>query len=144
MTTQIEADVFDRVRLAEEGCKPQPQTRVLDAIFTKAVWRDRVCSIYRENLEARIGFHGRETDRDLDDGELTAYTVAVIELCATIAPAALRRLSDPLNGVIARRLDEDMDEDEIAAFLRPIFEESGIGARYVSEGDAAIRARGNL
>jgi len=121
-----------------------PETRVVDAILSVAVSHDRVCQYLENKLHRELGIRGGAHGRPHDDAELNDLLFSVIELCAILAPAALRRIPAPIfakavafNGTI-----EGLQGDELDAFLRPIFEEAGIGARFeVRSGYQVYRER---
>ena len=101
-----------------------PAPRVLDAILSVAVAHDRVCQYARTNVE-----HG--ASRHLED-RVGDYRWAVVELCAILAPAALRHVPEPayakaigFDGTIEGLAGDDLDE-----FMRPIFREAGIEHRF--------------
>lgn len=129
--------VFDRARDVEQGYTKTPQTEALNEILDAAVAYDQVCGIYQKNLYDRIAFHGGTTAANLDDGELTAYRLAVSELCAIIAPAALRHV--PADDLLAKGLShvlferaEDDNGARVEALIRSIFRESGIEHRFAN------------
>lgn len=111
---------------------PAPETRILEAILSVATSHDRVCQHTEDKLHRKLGIRGDEHSPRHGDDALNAHLYSVIELCAILAPAAMRRIPAPIfakavafNGTI-----EELQGDELNAFMRPIFEESGIGPRF--------------
>ena len=112
---------------------PAPETRVLDAILSVAESHDRVCQYLENKLHRELGIRGGGLHgQPHDDAELNAYLSSVIELCAILTPAAMRRIPAPVfaKAVAFDGTIEELQGDELEAFMRPIFEESGIGSRF--------------
>ena len=123
---------------------PAPETRVLDAILSVAVSHDRVCQYMEDKLRRELGIRGGAHGRPHDDAELNDLLFSVIELCAILAPAAMRRIPAPVfaKAVAFDGTIEELQGDELEAFMRPIFEESGIGSRFeVRSGYQVYRER---
>jgi hypothetical protein len=108
------------------------ETLVLDAILHMAVSHDTVCQYYEDRLARKIGVRGDQARCDGDDSELNDYVFGAVQLCAALAPAAIRRIPAPVFAKAIARSDEilTLADDELAAFMRPIFEESGLGERF--------------
>lgn len=113
-----------------------PRARLLDAILALAVAHDKVCQSVDETVYAYYGItRGGEPIAfgNADDGPLSDLRYTTIELCAAVAEAAVRRLpafepfADELagGGIVLGLRGAALD-----AFMRPIFEESGIGDRF--------------
>lgn len=101
-----------------------PATRVLDAVLNVAVHHDRVCQYVAHKVE-----HG--ASRHLVD-RVGDYQWAVVELCAILAPTAMRHVPERayaraigFDGTIESLTGDDLDE-----FMRPIFREAGIEHRF--------------
>jgi len=121
-----------------------PETRVLDAILSVAESHDRVCQYMEDKLRRDLGIRGGAHGQPHDDAELNALLFSVIELCAILAPAAMRRIPAPVfaKAVAVDGTIEELQGDELEAFMRPIFEESGIGSRFeVRSGYQVYRER---
>jgi len=121
---------------ASEFDRLPARVKLLDAIFTIAARHDKVCQMYDR---AAYAYYGITADSPspphIDDAPLNDLRYKVIELCATIAEAALSRLPalEPFGiQLVDSGLIVELTGDELEAFLRPIFEDSGIGDRFVS------------
>jgi hypothetical protein len=144
----IEAEV-DRViegaAAAGGDFVPTPATQVLDSILSVAMSHDTLCQFYENELYREMGLSGGRPSTNLGDSELNAYVYHVIELCAILTPAAQRRV--PSLAVFAEAVAgtgaiESLQGAALEEFMRPIFEESGIGNRFeVRSGYQAFRAR---
>lgn len=119
---------------------PTPDAGILDAIFSIAVAHDTRCQRARHELEWQAA---RLDDSEFEDFE-ARYRFAMIELCAAVTAASLRRVTTlhPFakkaveTGMLAELMGDPLEE-----FLRPIFEESGIGDRFeVREGHEVFEA----
>jgi hypothetical protein len=110
------------------------EAKMLDAIFWVAQMHDRECQ--RNDAEVNRLL---DLDRPLAEvrgdlsGSVTAAETDRMQLCALLAVAALRRVEryQPLAGHLAHDVFESLEDHEREALVRPIFEESGIGHRFV-------------
>lgn len=118
------------------------QARFLDATMRIAVRHDAKCieaedAVYRLLGLRGDGRSGRIEINSLDAEEaFNAYYYDSIEICAAIAAAAMRRIPP---SYFARNLAnagavEELSGADLEDFLGPIFEESGIGHRFVLSG----------
>jgi hypothetical protein len=115
-----------------------PEAATLEDIFTVAIAHDRRCLQAEDALRARLGItllgytEPRAPGAANAEDDLNEYDDARLELCATIARAALRRLDvlAPFN-LASRGSILELESRELERFLRPIFVESGIGTRYL-------------
>ncbi len=100
------------------------EQKVLDNIFDVSISHDRLCAL------AEMKLSNNRDDEDL----IPEYRQAITRLCAIIAAAATKRI--PMSKVFSKPFVStgaiwELKDDELDAFLRPIFEESGIGYRFV-------------
>jgi hypothetical protein len=111
---------------------------MLDAIFSVAVSHDRHCQKLEDALYRAVALRGSTKrtatvdSHEMEDliGDLRWATV---DLCAAIAEAAVRRVlgTRPLDRRISDTgLIEELHPADLEQFMRPIFEESGIGDRF--------------
>jgi hypothetical protein len=139
---------LEREAKGEPARIEDPHVTTLDDIFTIAIAHDIVCQEAEDALFRLVGYRGPEKTAPIDTGDFEdlegAYRWAMIELCATVARAAISRLEilAPFkmseDGSIA-----DLQGDALDRFLRPIFEESGIGDRFeVRSGHAVFKREG--
>jgi len=114
------------------------EAKTLDEIFELASWHDRKCIATRKTIQDRLQLRGGgdviQIDRIQAEIELADYAYARFELCGAIARAALARV--PVLAPFGRSMAEhglfgELFGEELDRFLRPIFEESGIGDRFV-------------
>jgi len=118
---------------ASEFDRLPARAKLLDAIFTIGARHDKDCQMYDRAAYAYYGITAGSAG--VDDAPLNDLRYKVIELCATIAEAALSRLPalEPFGiQLVDSGLIVELTGDELEAFLRPIFEDSGIGDRFVS------------
>ena len=140
-TAEEVAEFTERHSIRGYDIKPSDEARVLDAILSVATSHDTVCQYNENRIYKQLG------QADRDDSALNDYIYGVIELCAILAPAALRRV--PAR-VFARATADNgeiqaLNGAELEAFMRPIFEESGIGERFESRtGYAVYRKEANV
>jgi hypothetical protein len=126
--------------LAEHEFPEVPdQAKLLDSIFSAAIDHDKKCQRTEDDFYRMAGYRGgpyhNETlvdSRRFEDLE-GKHRWAMVEVCATIAAAALRRVS--AIGPFAREIVDhgllhELGADQFSEFMRPIFEESGIGERF--------------
>ena len=125
-TAEEMAEFTERHSIRGYDIKPSAEARVLDAILSVAMSHDTVCQYHESRMYKQLG------QGDRDDSALNDYVYGVIELCAILAPAALRRIPARVfakatadNGEI-----QSLRGAELESFMRPIFEESGIGERF--------------
>jgi hypothetical protein len=120
---------------------------VLEEIFDLAMWHDRRCVAARAAVQRRLHLTANGpndnpvVDRVQIEEELNELHYARIEVAAVIAVAALGRvqvLAPFLRGMRDRGTYSELQGAELEAFLRPIFEESGIGDRWVDGPDAGL------
>lgn len=115
------------------GPAETPETQVLDSIFSVAASHDTVCQYAESRIYKQLGLDGQKLPKKRgDDSELNDYVYSVIGLCAILAPAAMRRIPAPVfaKAIAGSGEIESLKGAELDAFLRPIFEESGIGERF--------------
>ena len=125
MTAQEEAEFNERHAIRGSEIKLSDATSVLDSILSVAVSHDTVCQYAESRMYKQLGLDG-------DDSRLNDYLYSAVTLCAILAPAAMRRVPAPVYAkAIARSGEiESLNGDELDAFMRPIFEEAGIGERF--------------
>lgn len=110
----------------------------LERLFGIAASFDRDCIEADAVVYQKLGFAEPATpERERDDGDLNAYVAALRDFWATIALAALARLefiapfaearTDTFGGLYGAAGEP---------LIRPIFEESGIGDRFVTAAEA--------
>lgn len=110
---------------------PNTATRYLSDIFEGARRCHRPLLDLREEIEALIGDGKAEETYDLRIEERAAS----FEMCASIAPVALRRAEDLASAMpdYVRFIPvlADDGEPELERFMRPIFEEAGISEDFI-------------
>ncbi len=120
--------------------KTSSQAKLLDEIFSLAIAHDTKCQRAEDDFYRYVGYRGnarRGTATTIDSGNFEdlegPYRSAIVELCATIAAAALRRVSAFAgleDELVDRLVVTELTGDKLEEFLRPIFEESGVGERF--------------
>ncbi|MFN2521224.1 MAG: hypothetical protein ABR525_09280, partial [Candidatus Limnocylindria bacterium] len=112
------------------------QSTLLGSVLSSAAAHDLECLRALDRLRQCFGDHSSE--RGVDVGALLEeYQRAVTGLSTVIGPVARSHLE--ILAPFARQLAETaaisaLDEQGLDAFLRPIFDEAGIGERFVLEG----------
>lgn len=122
---------FEEVR--GHDVKLSAEARVLDSILSVAISHDTVVQHYEDRLEAQLGLRGDRQPFQDDDSRVNDHAYAVVELCASLAAAALRRVpTTPAFTEIISTSDAigSLQGEDLEGFMRPIFEESGIGERF--------------
>lgn len=116
--------------------EPTPAQRVLDDLLTLVVSHDRVCQWYERFAYDYYGMEVPTPRPQRDDAPFTSCIYEMIELCARVAPAAMRRIPELAvwQKAATRYFDHlaSANDDELRELLFPIFEESGIPERYLS------------
>jgi len=131
ISAQLEADFAERKAVRGYDTPLSDETLVLDAIFCVAASHDTLTQYYEDKVYQQMGLHGEPSGR-MDDSALNDYLYTAIELCAAIAPAAIRRIPAPVFAKAVARSGEiqALQGQELESFLRPIFEESDLGDRF--------------
>ena len=110
---------------------------VLDDLFTIAARHDRACKAADDKLRTTLGLRSKQTRIEIDvldaEQELNDLLSLTDGLHALIARAALDRAAflgflHPTDSLL------ELDDTQAERLVRPIFEESGIGDRYVVAG----------
>jgi len=120
-----------------------PQARFLDAVFSLAVRHDHECLREEDVLYRFLGIRQPTIQADVLqlDETLSDYRCSVIELCAAITKAALGRTPPPYfaSEMVDCGIVDGLSAPDAEDFLRPIFEESGIGHRFEPSGKYTSR-----
>jgi hypothetical protein len=114
------------------------RTRLLDSIFSAAIDHDTKCQRAEDEFYRYVGYRDGPKSGTLVDSKTFEslegnHRWAMIEVCATVAAASLRRVSaiGPFAGeIVDHGLLHELGTDRFSEFMRPIFEESGIGDRF--------------
>jgi len=128
-----ERDADRAAAVRGQGLDITPQAQVLGNVLSVAISHDTVMQFYEDRLHRQIGLRGTARTSEIDDAPLNDYVYSAIQLAAALAPAAMRRV--PLVPAFAETVAgsgkiESLSGDELEAFMRPIFEEAGIGPRF--------------
>ena len=109
------------------------ETGLVEAVLNTATHHDSECLEAENNL--RRAFKARSADRQDDlDNLLNDWRDAITELGAALAPAARARTQQLVpfaRQLITTGAIEAMDEQGLDSFMRPIFDDAGIGERFV-------------
>jgi hypothetical protein len=130
------------------------EANLLGAIFSIAIAHDATCQRTEDAFYRYVGYRDarrRGSETTIDSGTFEdlegAYRRAIVETCASVAAASVRRLSVLgafADGLVNRGLVTELTGPELEKFLRPIFEESGIGDRFeVREGYQVFKTAGD-
>jgi len=114
------------------GAELGDEQRVLASILRVAVSHDTVCQHLEHKMYRKLGIYGASHEARHDDGEMSDLLFEAVQLSAALAPAALRRVPSPVfaKATAATGVIEELSGDDLQAFMRPIFEESGLGERF--------------
>ncbi len=114
-----------------EGHKlPTPEAMLLDDILTTAFHHDKIC----QKLEHGLAVMLASKPADYRAIDVAGYIrMATIDLCIQLHDAARRRMASL--GFFAQEIIDgnaiaDLRCERLDEFMRPIFDESGIGERY--------------
>lgn len=129
--TLSEIDALHAVRGYDVDLSPEQQ--VLGSILRTAIYHDTVCQHLEAKMYRKLGLHGYSHEKEHDDGDLLDYVAEAVQVSAVLAAAALRRIpSIPVfvKAAAGKGAIEELCGDDLEAFMRPIFEDSGIGERF--------------
>jgi len=102
--------------------------KFVEDIFSHAIYHDREI----ERQKAAIEEHLRIGDREIDT-LLADWRLEIAGVCAAVAPLAVRRAAAMAEATGGRygQVIGDMNGPEETEYARELFEESGIGERFV-------------
>jgi hypothetical protein len=132
VTTKID-EHLDKFRELE-GPSPTPEEGVLDAILMSAIGHDTLLQYLEDRMFRQINGPHKGESRSMytDDDVVNDYRYQVVDLCARLAPIALKHMPPRIfaaaladSGAIQSLSDADLEE-----FMRPIFKEAGLGDRF--------------
>ena len=109
------------------------ETGLVEAVLNTATHHDSECLEAENSLRRSFKTRGADREDDLDN-LLNDWRDAITELGAALAPAARARTQQLVpfaRQLITTGAIEAMDEQGLDSFLRPIFDDAGIGERFV-------------
>lgn len=116
------------------GVDLRPDQQLLGSILRTAVYHDTVYQHLENNVYTKLGLHNySQHQKEHDDGDISDLVFQAVQVSAALAAAALRRIpSLPVfvKAAAGKGVIEELAGEELDAFMRPIFEESGMGDRF--------------